>query len=180
MINLEEYRIRATRLLKDLRAADRNRAAAAAERLRVLPSWADCTAEEIVAHRGEIRRKHVLTVIAREAGQPDWPSLKASLAAEPPRGFDTTRLFDRRTGGFLNLWYSRYDQAREGLAAVAPGSVLFPYRTQYVVCGPAFLEELGMDVLDQDWERIGYDWAKPRDAKAAARLAARLRKASST
>jgi len=97
----------------------------------------------------------------------------ASLAA----GFETTRLFQPRTGGFLNLWYSRYDEAKQVLRT-EPRRYLFPYRHQFVAVEASFLEALGVDGTDPDWERIGRDWVQPRDAAAQARLAVRLRRAA--
>jgi hypothetical protein len=94
--NLEEYRIRAGKLLKDLRGTDPTRALQAARRFRILPSWTGRTPDRV-------QRKHALAVIAREAGFRDWPHLRTSVGASPAAGFETTRLFQPRTGGFLNL-----------------------------------------------------------------------------
>jgi hypothetical protein len=32
------------------------------------------------------------------------------------------------------------------------------------------IRELGLDPADPDWERIGWDWVRPRDADAWERL----------
>ena len=175
--NLEEYRIRASRLMKDLRASDRAAALRAAKRFRVLPSWADRTPEQIVEAGELMQRKHALAVIAKEAGFLDWLQLRKSAMTAIPSGFDTTRLFQARTRGFLNLWFRRYEEARP-LLATEPKRYLFPYRHQFFLCEGALLESLGVDTADPDWDRIGRDWAKPLDPAAHARLSVRLRRAA--
>jgi hypothetical protein len=162
--HLEEYRIRASLLMKDLRAPDPAMVRRAARRFRILPALAGRTLAEIAANRDGIRRKHALAVIAREAGFETWLELRT--------GFDTTRLF--RGGAFLNLWYKHYDEAREVLGH-EPKRYLFPYQRQFVVCESTLLEDRGIDTTDPDWERIGRDWANPGDRAAHARLTKKLK-----
>ena len=177
--NLEEYRIRATRLMKDLRGADSAAALHAAQRLQTLPAWTGHPPEQIRDMRDRVRRKHALAVIASEAGFRDWLHLRASVDDAPiETGFDTTRLFPPRNAVFLNHWFARYEEARQMLDA-EPTRYLFPYRHQYVLCEAGLLENLGVDAADPDWDRIGRDWVKPRDTEARARLAVRLRRAVS-
>jgi hypothetical protein len=156
--NLEEYRIRASRLMKQCRAGD----PAAVQRFRRY--WPDLA---------QVQRKHALAVIAREAGFRDWPHLRHSLAAW--ESFDTTRLFSRRSDVFLNIWFARYEQARE-VHEAHRGRFLFPFRHQFVLCQAPLLENLGVDTSDSDWDRIGRDWVKPLDPAAYTRLAAKLRR----
>jgi hypothetical protein len=173
-INLEEYRIRASRLLKELRGGDLALALRAANRFCSLPGFAGKARGDIYNGRDQLKRKHALAVVAREAGFQDWPELKASMCPNVDIGFDTSRLF-QRTATFLNLWYRTYDEAREVLTT-NPKRYLFPYRNQFVVCEGQLLEDQGIDIADPDWERIGRDWAQPLDKKALARLAVRLRR----
>jgi hypothetical protein len=173
-LNLEEYRIRASRLLKELRGTDLALALLAASRFCALPGFADKSPGDIYNSRDQLKRKHALTVMAREAGFQDWRELKASVAPNGDIGFDTTRLF-QRTATYLNLWYRTYAEAREVLTA-PPKRYLFPYRHQFVVCEGQLLADQGVDTSDPDWERIGRDWVKPLDARAQARLAVRLRR----
>ena len=174
-LNLEEYRIRASRLLKELRGTDLALGLRAANRFCILPGFADKAPGDIHNSRDQLKRKHALTVIAREAGFEDWPRLKASMPPAGDIGFDTTRLF-QRTATFLNLWYRTYAEAREVLTT-NPKRYLFPYRHQFVVCEGQLLADQGIDTSDPDWERIGRDWVRPLDARAQARLAVRLRRA---
>jgi hypothetical protein len=177
--NLEEYRIRASRLIKDLRGADPVAALHAAQRFQTVSAWAGHTPEQIRDARDRVQRKHALAVVAREGGSRDWLHLRASFEdATDETGFDTTRLFPPRNAVFLNLWFARYEEARKVLDA-DPTHYLFPYRHQYVLCEAGLLENLGVDAADPDWDRIGRDWVRPRDTEARARLAVRLRRAVS-
>ncbi len=172
--NLEEYRIRASRLLKELRGADLAIALRAANRFCSLPGLAGKAPGDIYNSRDQLKRKHALAVIAKETGFQEWPELMASISPHVDVGFDTSRLF-QRTATFLNLWYRTYGEAREMLTT-DPKRYLFPYRHQFVVCEGQLLEDQGIDTTDPDWERIGRDWAQPLDKKALARLAVRLRR----
>lgn len=164
---IEEYRIRASRLLKALRGADEAAAARAEERLRQLPQLAG------VAREG-MKRKHALAIVAREVGFAGWLELKAAI--EQRSEFDPARLVDRPTGGFMNLWYRTYDEARAMLYGETR-RYLFPYRSQFFVCEAGLIEAAGVDPLDADWDRMGRDWVSPADDAARARLARRLRQA---
>lgn len=164
---IEEYGIRASRLLKALRGQDEAAAMRAEERLRQLPQVAGLS-------RGEIRRKHALAVVAREAGYSGWLELKAAI--EQKKEFDPARLVDRPTGGFINLWHRRYEEAREALDGETR-RYLFPYRSQFFVCEAGLIETAGVDPFDADWDRMGRDWVKPADEVARRRLARLLRQA---
>ena len=177
--NLEEYRIRASRLMKELRGADPVAALHAAGRLQVLSAWAGMTTEQVRDARDRVQRKHALAVVAREGGFQDWLDLRASVDDSPDEtGFDTTKLFPPRNAVLLNHWFARYEEARQVLDE-NPTRYLFPYRHQYVLCEAGLLENLGVDAADPDWDRIGRDWVKPRDMEARSRLAVRLRRAVS-
>ncbi len=164
---IEEYRIRASRLLKALRGADQAAAKRAEERLRQLPQLA-------AVGTADIRRKHALTVIAREAGFAGWAELKAAI--EERGEFDPARLLNRPTGGFINLWYRTYEEARPMLHGETR-RYLFPYRSQFFVCEAGLIGTAGVDANDPDWDRMGRDWVKPRDEAARGRLARKLRRA---
>jgi hypothetical protein len=45
-----------------------------------------------------------------------------------------------------------------------------PYEDQFFVTVPDAIRELGLDPADPDWERIGFDWVRPRDPEAWGRL----------
>jgi hypothetical protein len=76
----------------------------------------------------------------------------------------------------LNRWFARYEEARRSLEEL--GGYLFPYRNQYFVCDVEAVRELALDPADPDWERIGWDWVRPRDREAWQRLREKRRNAA--
>lgn len=75
---------------------------------------------------------------------------------------------------FLNRWFSDYDDARRALES--EGGFLLPYRNYFFVCKPDVIQSLGLEPNDPDWEKIGYDRARPGDEAAFQRLLAKREK----
>jgi len=73
---------------------------------------------------------------------------------------------------FLNHWFSDYAGARAHLDA--EGGFLFPYGSHFFVTCAGAIRERGLDPDDPDWERIGWDWARPADVAARERLQSQL------
>ena len=65
---------------------------------------------------------------------------------------------------FLNHWFATYEEARA--LRQAEGGYLLPFKNQFFVTGAGGVVELGLDPLDPDWERIGWDWVRPLDSEA--------------
>ncbi|MFP2905887.1 GIY-YIG nuclease family protein [Pyxidicoccus sp. 3LFB2] len=171
-LSLQECKVRASLLLKELCSPDVSRASRAAERLRTLPLFAALSPGELVARRDSVQRKHALAVIAREQGFASWVELKEAREREAVPRVDFEALLSRVGGLFLNRWFSSYEEALASLRA--EGGYLFPFRRQFFVCGPDLLTALGVDLADPDWTLAGPDWVEPLDRAAHERLAARL------
>lgn len=142
---LREIRIRATRLLKAARGGDTDALGQLSFR---------------------VKRRHALDVVAQQlCGAPYTdlivPSGKAGIA-------DPSRFFECGLSAHWNHWFARYDEALEHLKTA--GGYLFPFRNQFVIFDEHVLRTLGLDPDDPDWRRIGYNWARPEDAEAFARL----------
>ena len=75
---------------------------------------------------------------------------------------------------FLNRWFADYDEARR--SRETHGGFLLPYRHHFYVCQPDVINALGLDPNDADWEKIGYDCARPDDPEAFQRLKKRREK----
>lgn len=69
---------------------------------------------------------------------------------------------------FLNRWFTNYEEARA--AREIDGGYLFPYKHHFFITDAGAIRELGLDPSDPDWERIGWDWVRPRDSDAWERL----------
>jgi hypothetical protein len=167
-LTLDECKIRASLLLKDLRCDERPRAVRAAQRFRALPGCASDEPEALIERRDSIQLKHALAAIAAELGYPTWTDCKRRLEVPARLRLDTERFFKVSGCGFLNRWFARYDEARASLES--QGGYLFPYRHQFFICETGLLAELGVDPADPDWERIGRDWVRPHDGQARDRL----------
>jgi hypothetical protein len=79
-----------------------------------------------------------------------------------------TRLYGTNVRGTLNVWFANYDEARRQLDEVRAGGnerYLLSFRTQFFLVDRHFIQDLGCDPADQDWEKIGFDW--PRLGAAA-------------
>jgi hypothetical protein len=131
----------------------------------VLRSFAGATADQILAHPERVRLKHALALVATEAGFESWLEMKAAL--ERPDNVDQS-WYARGMDVFLNRWFRTYEEARRSLDE--DGGFLLTYRKQFFICEDAAIPLLGLDPRDPDWERIGWDCARPIDKAAYERL----------
>lgn len=159
---LEEGKIKASILLKQLRSDDPGQATQAAARFQRLPHLSKFSTTEILQQKAQLKRKHALNVIALELNAPNWAEFKQQLEQiGAPKPEPYTRLYPRRCNGFLNEWFADYETARRYRAE--QGGYLLPYRSHFFICGPLYIKTLGLDPTDPAWERIGWDWVQPAD-----------------
>jgi hypothetical protein len=166
---VEELKTRAELLQARLASGD----AGARKRLRALAEFARADDETLAAAASTVRRKHCLAVVAREHGFTSWDHARRVLEGSPGESDFGNLLYDTATGAHLNVWYAEYGQARAHLdAARREGArrYLLAYRTQFFVSEAPFIEELGLDPYDADWDAIDFDWVAPRDGVARSRL----------
>ena len=66
---------------------------------------------ELRRHRSMVQRKHLLRMLAKEAGFPCWEAYRQALTEMPP---DQLAHFEiaRQGAGQLNLWFSTMDEAQ--------------------------------------------------------------------
>jgi hypothetical protein len=142
--------------------------ASALEQLRVLPEFAHRSHAEIGA---DLQRRHCLAAVARQLGFRSWTHAKDVLSDVEQRDFGTL-LYPSSCSGHYNIWSASYDEARDIRAA--HGGYLLVYRHQFLVVDGAYIDSMGLDPDDPDWDRIGRDWARPGDFAARARLSRKL------
>ena len=177
---LEEFKIKASILHKQLKSEDLTLAEQAATRFQQLPHFANISSKDIVTQKADIKRKHALTVIALENKYTSWNELKQKvelkekLAALRQNKF--TMLYPPRCAGFINTWYANYDEAKDHL--VHHGGYLLPYKNDYFVCERVYIQTLGLDPDDSDWDLIAFNWAKPANQDAWNRLNQKLNEVS--
>ena len=166
---VDELKTRATMLHKRIAAGD----AAARRRLRTLPEFTKADPGSIQAAATGIHHKHCLAVVAREHGFQSWEHARRVLRGDVTEKDCGTLLYDSSVRGFLNVWFAHYDEARAHLheARRSGGEhYMLSYRTQFLVVDRHFIETLGWDPADPDWQKLDFDWARPRDPAARRRL----------
>jgi hypothetical protein len=161
-----ELKTRAEILHRRIQSGDRS----AVQRLRALPEFRRASDGDLAA--ADIHRTHCLAVIAAELGFANWPQAKSALTADGPVADFGTLLYPKRAGGHINRWYKRYEEAAE--VRNACDGYLLAYRTHYLVVDRFYIESLGLDPADPDWEALGFDWVRPKDPAVRARLYGKL------
>jgi hypothetical protein len=141
-------------------------------RIRVLPELSKLTGEALSAAVSEVRRKHCLTVVAREHGFVSWEQARRVLEGTEDEVDRGTLLYPAQ-GGALNVWFSTYEEARAHLDETrgrGEQTYLLPYRRQFLVAEGLFIEAIGLDPTDADWEKLRFDLTRPVDLDAYRRL----------
>lgn len=140
---------------------------AAGHRLRALAELRELDDETLAA---TVKRRHALAVIATELGFDGWPHAAAVLAGERADDFGTL-LYPAGASAHWNIWSADYEEARA--LREQHGGWLLAYKRHFFIVDRYFVETIGLDPEDSDWDRIGRDWARPRDPAARARLYAK-------
>jgi hypothetical protein len=140
----------------------------ALRRVRKLPELAETTDDALPT---VIQRRHCLAVIARELGFDGWAHALSVLTGQRADDFGCL-LSPPGAAAHWNIWSASYDEARTIRAE--HGGYLLAYKRHYFIVDRYYLETLGLDPDDADWDRMGRDWVKPRDPAARARLYAKL------
>lgn len=142
----------------------RNRDSEALARLRQLPALRTFDDDRLVE---SVRRRHALSVQAHELGFRGWSHATEVLLGDTPDDFGKL-LYPRGADAHWNIWCAAYDEARTIRAR--HGGYLLTYQRQFFITDRHFVETIGLDPDDPDWERIERDWARPGDLEARRRL----------
>jgi len=146
---------------------------AARTRLRALPELARADEAALAEAAMRMRRKHCLAVVAREHGFTSWEQAQRVLRGDARELDFGTLMYGTKALGTLNVWFADYGEARAHLDEARLGGArryLFPYRKQFFVVDRYFVETLGLDPDDADWEAVAFDWVRPQDPIARQRL----------
>jgi hypothetical protein len=176
---VRELKVRAERLHRSLSSKDQ----ASLARLRALPEHrkTDDAALEVAA--ATLQRKHCLAIVAREWGFSSWDHARRVLEGDPKEMDLGTLLSGPGWSATFNIWFSTYDEAKETHREVNSTSsprYLLAYKRQLFITESSYIESLGLDPVDPDWQAIGWDWARPRSMAARTRLYAKVIEAERT
>lgn len=179
-LSLSSLKREADRLRRDLRSEDTTLYNAAIQRLQALEQFADLSEADRSLLSIKVQRKHLLQVVAKEAGFPSWVALKRHLDAQSSEASDeagaepdwTTFFGSGPSAAFLNHWFTNHEEAKS--FRESNGGYLFPYKSHCLVAEEGMVEALGVEPKDPDWERIGFDWVEPQCPHAWHRLKTKL------
>jgi hypothetical protein len=161
---LDDLRARARILHGAVRAGEPR----AEQRVRGLAELRELTSEALVA---ACKRKHCLTVIAKELGFDGWQHAVRVLEGSDGQNFGTL-LHGPGAAGHWNIWSASYEEAKSIRAE--HGGYLLPYKHQFMIVDRHYIESLGLDPDDANWERMGKDWVAPYSLEARAVLCEKL------
>ena len=137
-------------------------------KLRRLPDFKDESPEAIAAG---VRRRHCLAFLARALGFAGWPQAPPVLNGQPSGDYGTV-LYAPDCDVHINLWCATYEEARRLHAE--HGGYLLAYRRQFLVVERSFIETLGLDPDDADWDALERDWVRPDGGEVRRRLYGKL------
>jgi hypothetical protein len=140
----------------------------AVTRTRQLPEFKDHDLASLLA---AIKRRHCLTIVARELGFQGWPHAVGILGGTDSTDFGTL-LYPDGADAHWNIWSASYAEARA--IREQHGGYLLAYRRHFFIVDRYFIETLGLQPDDPDWELIGRDWVKPAHVDARERLYGKL------
>lgn len=118
-----------------------------------------------------VRRRHCLTIVARELGFQGWPHAVAVLSGRDMVDAGTL-LYPNGANAHWNVWSASYDEAES--IRREHGGYLLAYGRHFFIVDRHFITTIGLDPDDPDWELIGRDWVKPHLPEARERLYAKL------
>jgi hypothetical protein len=157
--SIDQLKAHARVLQRCAQAAD----AVALRRLRRLPDLKQRSDVEIST---DVKRRQCLTVVARELGFCGWDHALAVLTSQETEDFGTL-LYPNSCVGHWNIWSASYDEAHHIRAA--HGGYLLAYKRQFLIVEAGFIDTIGLDPNDADWERMQRDWVRPSDTHARER-----------
>jgi len=162
-------------VISDLKAQARilhrqigQRESQAVRRTRQLPEFRD---HDVASLLVSIKRRHCLAIVARELGFQGWPHAVGVLRGTESTDFGTL-LYPDGANAHWNIWSASYAEARA--IREQHGGYLLAYRRHFFIVDRYFIETLGLQPDDPDWELIGRDWVQPRQLDARERLYGKL------
>jgi hypothetical protein len=142
--------------------------AVALRRARLLPELKQLSDSELMQ---QLKRRQCLAIVAKQLGFLNWEHTRAVLTSQEQTDFGTL-LYPSSCGGHYNIWSASYAEGRDIRAA--HGGYLLAYKRQFLIVEGSYIDSMGLDPADPDWERIGRDWVQPSDLEARERLYTKL------
>ena len=123
----------ARRLHRSARSSSISAAMPVIRRIHAAGLFPELGVTRLYRARASLQRKHVLRMLAIEAGHASWEAYHAALPTLAPEAIVPWHLSEHLAAG-LNVWFSNEAEAR---AALGDAVALMRYGTQIVVDGAA-------------------------------------------
>jgi hypothetical protein len=155
-IRLRELKTQASFLLKDLHSQS-DLSLQSANRLLQISDFSGKTENWLIQHAGSIQLKHAYSVIAYENGYKTWADLKHFV-------IENDCLYRPSGVAYVHQWFNNYQQAETYFKE--HGGYLLMFWNDFVVCGKEYISSIGLGNYQEQWDKIGRNWAKPADNNA--------------
>ncbi len=143
-------------------------------RFRALREWQNLDDGSVANRLAVVAMSKCLDLLAIEAGHDGWAQYVAVLQGSQ-QDEEATELYHFGKSEFnLNVWCPSYEAARIYLETHR-GFFLLQYKGSFFLAQEGHIRGLGLDPVDPDWEKIGWDWVSPKDIEAKDRLRQKLR-----
>ena len=147
---LKEVKTQAKKLFKSLQA-NRNEIESSQAILKKLS----------LASIEQLQLKHCLTIIAFQLGFENWHHLQKILSGSNSQDeplYMGTFLYPKTCGGFINEWFSDYQQALSSLENYDGLKWLLPYKKQFIVVKEEYIATFHLaDKIMLQWPEIRYN-----------------------
>lgn len=154
--SLEVYKKEAKKLFKSL-----PKNASLLQRILELYPYIPYHSGDISGRYSQIKLKHIYQVLAIEHGFENWASMRNYI-------IEQDMLYRKHGIAFIHSWFNNYLDAFQYFQKY--GGYLLQFWQDYIVCGKEYLQVLGLDTFQSEWEKIGYNWVMPAHKEAYKRL----------
>ena len=181
VIGIDKYKVEALRLFKKIKqyiglTEQESQCKALISQVRVLPAFKDLSETEIMSRLFLIDLNDCRHIIALEQNLDSWSELVNQTELENQEITEDKLVYrDFTNDKCLNYWFATYEEAKI-FQEERKKKYLFPYKNTYFVSEKAHIEDMGLDPNDEDWDKIGRDWVRPKDIDAKNRLREKLLK----
>lgn len=109
--------------------------------------------------------KDAYAIIAKSAGYSSWKEMRDEVE-------NADLLNPPKWSAIWKTWITDYN---EGLHLLGENEYLLPYKNQFFICDPNYIQALGIESNDPLLQKVGRDWVNPQDKAAFEAILERIR-----
>ncbi len=114
-----------------------------------------------------LKHREALAEIAKQLGFNGWSHAVHVIEGKETRDYGTV-LYGAAGATYPNIWEADLDGARA--IRQEHGGFLLPYKTQFLIVEPSYLDAHDMPADLPEWQLTGPDWTQAQDIEARTRL----------